>query len=215
MITKARNFSVTITMIIFCLPLILMAQNIAGTWKLDVVSNAGGGEPTFSFVQEGEKLTGTYMGMFGETNLEGNVKGDQIEFSFMAQGLKITYKGKVDTNTMSGDCDFGGMAVGTFKGSKTALDVSGNWSLEVKLDAGSGTPNFSFEQNGEKLTGLYKGSLGEASIEGTLTGIEIEFSFEVQGSKIHYKGKVETDGMSGSCDYGGFASGTFQGKKIQ
>jgi hypothetical protein len=213
--TNSRNFILSMALIVYCLPLKLMAQDVTGTWKFDVVSNAGSGEPSFSFIQEGEQLSGTYTGMFGEANLEGNVKGNIIEFNFMAQGLKITYKGKLDGNTINGDCDYGGMASGTFNGSKIDLDISGNWRLEVKLDAGSGTPNFTFEQKGDNISGLYKGSLGEANINGLVTGNEIEFSFEVQGSTIRYKGEVDSKSMSGSCDYGGFASGTFQGEKIK
>ena len=41
------------------------------------------------------------------------------------------------------------------------VDVTGKWAANVETSAGSGAPNFTFKQDGEKLTGHYVGTFGE------------------------------------------------------
>jgi hypothetical protein len=77
--------------------------DISGTWQFKVETQAGGGEPTFTFEQKGEQLTGTYQGLLGEAKLKGTVKGDKIEFAFATsangQNVKVTYSGVVESPT--------------------------------------------------------------------------------------------------------------------
>src|SRR6266481_2921359 len=71
--------------------------DVTGAWAFDVQTDAGTGSPTMTFKQDGEKLTGHYVGTFGEADLTGSVKGNAITFSFSAdfQGMSLTstYKG--------------------------------------------------------------------------------------------------------------------------
>src|SRR3979411_2285038 len=71
--------------------------DVTGKWAFNVETSAGAGAPTFTFKQDGEKLTGHYTGTFGEADLTGTVKGADITFMFTvdAQGtaLKETYTG--------------------------------------------------------------------------------------------------------------------------
>ena len=99
---------------------VLWAGDITGTWKLDVETDGGSGTPTFAFEQQGNKITGTYDGDFGKAEVSGTIKDDAIEFSFSTGALgKVHYKGKLtDSGVMEGTCDYGGMASGTFKGTR-------------------------------------------------------------------------------------------------
>ena len=97
---------------------------------------------------------------------------------------------------------------------QSVTDVTGTWKFNVVLDAGSGNPTFTFEQEGENLTGVYRGAVGEAQLLGTVEGDEIEFTFVIQGAKVTYTGTVTGDTMEGTCDYGGVASGTFTGTRV-
>jgi hypothetical protein len=91
-----------------------------------------------------------------------------------------------------------------------AEDVTGEWEFSVELDMGSGSPTFVFEQDGEKLTGTYRGIAGEAEVEGTVEGNEVRFSFESSFGTVTYQGTIQEDGtMKGTADYGGQASGTW------
>jgi len=99
-----------------------------------------------------------------------------------------------------------------------AADLSGAWAFEVSTSQGSGSPAFVFKQDGEKLTGTYKGLLGEADLTGTVTGNKLKFSFtgRAQGSDVTvtYDGEIEgDDAVKGTVDLGGMVSGTFTGKR--
>jgi hypothetical protein len=102
---------------------------------------------------------------------------------------------------------------------KPAVDVTGAWAFEVQTEAGSGTPQVTFKQDGEKLTGHYSSALlGEAELEGSVRGSAIEFSVSanVQGNAITltYTGTVEdANSMKGKVSFAGIGEGTFTGKR--
>jgi len=112
------------SLLLFALiPAAALAHDVTGKWTFQVETDAGSGSPTFVFKQTGEKLTGTYNGLFGTAELTGTVKGDDIEFFFEAgtagQKAKIVYKGKIESATkMKGSADLGGMGAGTWSGAK-------------------------------------------------------------------------------------------------
>jgi len=96
--------------------------NVTGEWLFNVTTDQGGGTPTITFKQDGEKLTGKYVGQLGNADLTGTVKGSAIHFTFTidAQGTPapVTYDGTVEKNTMKGKLDIGGMVSGTFTATK-------------------------------------------------------------------------------------------------
>jgi hypothetical protein len=96
--------------------------NVTGEWLFNVTTDQGGGTPTITFKQDGEKLTGKYAGQLGNADLTGTVKGTAIHFTFTidAQGQQapVTYDGTVEKNTMKGKLDIGGMVSGTFTATK-------------------------------------------------------------------------------------------------
>ncbi|HZL92007.1 MAG TPA: hypothetical protein VFB99_00135 [Vicinamibacterales bacterium] len=98
------------------------ATNVTGEWLFNVTTDQGGGTPTITFKQDGEKLTGKYAGQLGNADLTGTVKGNVIHFTFTidAQGQQapVTYDGTVEKNTMKGKLDIGGMVNGTFTATK-------------------------------------------------------------------------------------------------
>jgi len=98
------------------------ATNVTGEWLFNVTTDQGGGTPTITFKQEGEKLTGKYAGQLGNADLTGTVKGNAIKFTFTidAQGQQapVSYDGTVEKNTMKGKLDIGGMVSGTFTATK-------------------------------------------------------------------------------------------------
>jgi hypothetical protein len=94
------------------------------------------------------------------------------------------------------------------------VDVTGTWEVEIEIAGQTGTPSFTFKQDGDKLTGTYKGQFGESDIKGTVKGKDVEWSFEGQGAKVTYTGTVvDKDNMKGKADYAGQAEGTWKAKK--
>jgi hypothetical protein len=98
------------------------------------------------------------------------------------------------------------------------VDVSGTWVFDVQTDAGAGTPTMTFKQDGEKITGHYTGTFGEADLTGTVKGSDITFSFsaDLQGMPLTstYKGTIDSaTSMKGTLEITGVGAGTFTAKK--
>lgn len=103
-------------------PLMGQGVNITGEWAFTVQTDQGGGTPTITFKQDGEKLTGKYNGQLGAADLTGTVKGNDVKFTFtvdvQGQQAPVSYAGTVEKNTMKGTLDIGGMVNGTFTATK-------------------------------------------------------------------------------------------------
>ena len=71
--------------------------------------------------------------------------------------------------------------------------------MTVKSSLGNGTPSFMLEQDGDKVTGTYKGQLGEQPVMGTANGNEvmIKYSGASQGVllDVTYAGTVDGNTM--------------------
>ncbi|MBO0857088.1 MAG: hypothetical protein J2P21_01260 [Chloracidobacterium sp.] len=218
----------------------VMAQesNVTGDWDLTINTPQGERKGKASFKQEGEKLTGAMKRTGGDLPLEGTVKGKEIKFKYTVkiqdQDLVITLSGNVDGDAIKGDADFGGLAQGDWNAKRASvsassaapaatapssvgnIDVTGSWILTVETEAGSGSPSFTLKQEGEKLTGHYKGLLGEAELTGTVNGGKIEFSFKVNSQiegTVIYSGSTDGQTMKGKVSLAGVGEGTFTGKK--
>ena len=98
--------------------------DVTGVWIFTVESPAGKSNPTLTFKQEGEKLTGQYSSqLMGQADLTGTVKGQSIEFvvSATVQGTAIAlkYTGSVDSkDSMKGTLSAGDFGDGTFTGAR-------------------------------------------------------------------------------------------------
>src|SRR6266498_4923388 len=95
-------------------------------------------------------------------------------------------------------------------------DVSGTWDLKVQTSGRTATPTIILVQEGEKLTGTYRGRLGESKLEGTIKGAEITFAvnlkFQDQDLKIVYSGTVDDDSMKGTAQFGDRGAGDWTAK---
>jgi hypothetical protein len=115
--------SLALALAAFLIGAVAHAADVAGTWTLTVVTEAGTGTPTLVLAQDGNRLTGTYTGRFGASPVTGTSDGDAIEFAFTASGpfgmsAKVTYTGTVAGDTMSGSMAMGDRAGGTFTGKR-------------------------------------------------------------------------------------------------
>jgi hypothetical protein len=117
--------AITITTAIVTLAILTagaQSTNVSGNWKLTFETPNGAANPSLVLKQDGEKLTGTYKGRFGEAPLEGSVKAKEIKFTVKvnAQGqeFKLEYAGAVEGDTMKGKVKFGDMGEADFTGKK-------------------------------------------------------------------------------------------------
>lgn len=102
-------------------------------------------------------------------------------------------------------------------GATEAAKVAGEWDLTIETPNGNFTPTAIFKQDGETLSGTYKGRMGETPLKGTINGNDIKFSVTIspQGNEmvIEYSGTVDGDSMKGKVKFGEMGEATFTGKK--
>jgi hypothetical protein len=221
------------------------SASVAGSWDITIDSPQGKRTLVLVIKQEGDKLAGTMKSPRGERPLDSvTVKGGEITFVMTAQvqgqDMVMTYKGKVDKGTMSGDADFGGFATGTWSAvphkeeaassaapttspapatssapaTAPASSITGVWEFTVELESGgTGSPMFTLKQEGEKVTGTYKGQLGEAPVTGMMKGTDVKLSYKIKPQEREveatYTGKVTgSDSMAGTVTFSNPELGT-------
>jgi len=102
---------------------------------------------------------------------------------------------------------------------QSKIDVTGTWAFEVQTEAGTGTPQVTFKQDGEKLTGVYSSQLlGQLELTGSVKGQAIQFTLaaNVQGNALEvvFSGTVDDSAsMKGTVTFTGVGEGSFTGKR--
>lgn len=106
--------------LLFIAALTALAADLTGIWTAAVdLGGIGSGTATFTFKQDGDKLSGTYSGTFGQSAVKGTVKGNDAEWTFdNGQVGVITYKGAIDGTKMKGSVQYGSVGSGTFTAEK-------------------------------------------------------------------------------------------------
>ena len=99
-----------LALVAFSLPA-LAADDATGTWKWSATFNNNTVESTLKLKQEGEKLTGTYVGRNSESPIEdGTIKGDAVSFKvvreFNGNKFTIKYSGALSGDTIKGKSEF-------------------------------------------------------------------------------------------------------------
>ena len=114
-----------VTLLIVATTLVVPAREpakVAGKWNGALQLEAISSRPTLTFVQDGEKLTGTYQGYYGASPIEGTVKEKEINFTvtYTIEGSKIqaVFTGTVDGDSMGGRVEFEGAGSGTWSATR-------------------------------------------------------------------------------------------------
>jgi hypothetical protein len=103
-------------------PVLGEPASVTGKWNATLQLETITGHPVLTFKQDGEKLTGTYEGRYGESALEGAIKEKSIRFTvtFVAEGTRTqgAFVGTVEGDTMSGSVEFEGAGEGTWSATR-------------------------------------------------------------------------------------------------
>jgi hypothetical protein len=95
---------------------------VAGDWNVVLELSAIRGQPKITLKQDGEKLTGSYFGRYGEAPLEGTIKETKIQFTVTlnAEGTQTSgyFSGEVDGDRMSGAVEFEGAGEGKWSATR-------------------------------------------------------------------------------------------------
>jgi hypothetical protein len=98
--------------------------NITGKWTVSLQLEQINATPTVEFKQDGEKLTGTYIGRYGQFPFEGKIKDRALQFvvKMTAEGTDVlmAYSGEVaaDSQTMKGTVSLAEVGDGTWSASR-------------------------------------------------------------------------------------------------
>jgi hypothetical protein len=99
------------------------APPIAGKWTMSLELEVFTATPTLVIRQDGEKITGTYIGRYGEFPFEGTLKGRALAFAF-----KMNAEGTEIQMSFTGDVAADGR---TMKGRVTISELGdGSWSAK-------------------------------------------------------------------------------------
>jgi hypothetical protein len=79
------------------------APSIGGNWKMSFIGEDL--SPTYTLIQKGNGLTGTFRAPIGDLPLTGTVKGNQINFTAKFRGKSLDFTGTVSGATMKGLAD--------------------------------------------------------------------------------------------------------------
>lgn len=209
-----------------------IAQDATGRWDLTVIRPDGQNQAVLVLKKEGERLSGTVARPQGDPiPVTGSQKGADVVLAFAVPTqngtINVTLRGRQDGDSMKGSADLGDRGQAEWNAARSAsaadttaanaADLTGSWALEVKTDAGSGSPSVTFKQEGQKLSGRYVGMFGESQLTGEVKGKAFSFSVNVnaQGNPvtITYTGTAEQDALSGRVTLGDMGEGTFTGKR--
>ena len=191
-------------------------DDATGNWKWSITTQNGDRfESTARLKQDGEKVTGTVNGRFGEAEVnEGSIKSGEVKFKVKrerdGQSFIVSYTGKLSGDAIKGKIEF------ERDGNKVSRDwdakregagsVAGKWSAAIILPDGNRIEGFlSFKQDGDKLTGAVIRNDTENQIQdGKVVGDEISFTVKRQreGRTVtsKYKGKVTGDTVKGKLE---------------
>jgi len=94
-------------------------------------------------------------------------------------------------------------------------EVAGSWVVQVQTD--QGPASLALSQNGDEISGNYKGALGEAPIRGSIKGNQITLFITVNSkgndTTIVYSGIVEKGLMKGTVNVGNLENGSWTAKR--
>jgi hypothetical protein len=79
----------------------------------------------------------------------------------------------------------------------TSANVTGTWNITVSGEAGSANQTIVLQQDGNKITGTFKGPRQSGPLEGTVDGNNIKFHVKTR-VPLEYNGTVDGDAMKGT-----------------
>ncbi len=87
-----------------------------------------------------------------------------------------------------------------------AADIDGKWNAKVETDMGEFTFVMEYKADGEKLSGtMISSDMGNLQFtDGKISGNEIEYTIDMQGMLLKYKGTIDGDkiNMKSTSDFG-------------
>jgi hypothetical protein len=93
----------SVSSVLFSNVALAQAPNVEGNWQMSVVGENL--SPTYTLIQRGNTLTGTFRAPLGNFPLTGTVKGNKVNFSAKFGSRSLNFTGTVDGERMKGIAD--------------------------------------------------------------------------------------------------------------
>lgn len=77
------------------------------------------------------------------------------------------------------------------------VNVTGTWNFKVSGDSGNADQTIVMKQDGNKITGTFKGPRQSGTIDGTVDGNNIKFHVTARAG-IDYTGTIDGESMKGT-----------------
>lgn len=100
-------------------------RQVAGQWRLTLTMELGTATPEITISQDGDRITGTYKGRYGEFPITGRIRGRTIHFEFKMrsadQPAEMCFEGEIaaDSTTMTGTANMADLGDATWTAAKT------------------------------------------------------------------------------------------------
>jgi outer membrane protein assembly factor BamB len=98
-------------------------------------------------------------------------------------------------------------------------NVAGQWNISLELGSITGRPTIELKQDGEKLTGTYRGRYGASPLEGEVKenqiGFTVTMNAEGQQTSGYFSGVVDGDTMNGAVEFEGAGEGTWSATRAR
>ena len=208
------------------------AADLAGQWRAEFDTQIGIQKYVFTFQADGDKLTGKAAaevnGQKHETELkEVQVNGDAVSFvetaNIQDNDVRIQYTGKIGTNEIAFTRVVGDYATEEFKATRVeqpaattaaptnlppaahAADLAGQWRAEFDTQIGIQKYVFTFQIDGDKLTGKaaaevngqkHETELKEVQVNGDTVSFVETANIQDNDVRIEYTGKIGTNGIA-------------------
>jgi len=121
--SKIRSIFALSILFLLVVSLNALEADVTGDWEITITTQRGERTRSMHIDQEGEKITVTMEGMRGgEMKGEGTVKGNEIEWTVTMETQRgefsISYSGKIEGDTMSGEAQMGDFGTMEWKAKK-------------------------------------------------------------------------------------------------
>ena len=99
-----------------------------------------------------------------------------------------------------------------------AVDLSGQWDVEIEYLAGASTHTLHVKQAGSRLEGSHQGDFVSRDLTGTIEGTSVQISSsytERHGDALSFRftGTVSGDAMSGTLDMGEYLAAKWTARR--
>ena len=185
--------SITI-LLLLVFSIICNAQNLDGKWKGKMSTPNGDMELVFTFKVNADSLTGNVSSQMGTLPIEnGKVDGNKFSFDVNVNGQVINHTGVLDGDTVKLSLPWGDQQMALSR-AKEESKINGKWLGKASGPQGDMELTFTFNVNGDTLTGADSSSIGVIPLtNGIVNGNDFSFDVDLQGMKISHKCKYLAD----------------------